>query len=67
MNPLTQLHSALSEGLHAGSDEECLDLAETIRSILVYLVNQIMASRASRIQFSESMRKLLDKRNPQSS
>ena len=67
MNPLTQLHSALSEGLHAGSDEECLDLAETIRSILVYLVNQIMASRASRNQFSESMRKLLDKRNSQSS
>lgn len=67
MNPLTQLHSALSEGLHAGSDEECLNLAEAIRSILVYLVNQIMASRTSRNQFSESMRKLLDKRNSQSS
>ena len=67
INPLTQLHSALSEGLHAGSDEECLELAETIRSILIFLVNQIMASRASRVQFSESMRKLLDKRNPQSS
>lgn len=67
MNPLAQLHSALSEGLHAGSDEDCLDLAETIRSILIYLVNQIMASRASRNQFSESMRKLLDKRNSWSS
>lgn len=26
-NPLTLLHTALSEGLHATSDEECLELA----------------------------------------
>jgi hypothetical protein len=67
MNPLSQLHSALSEGLHAGSDEECLEFAEAIRGIMVFLVNQIMVSRASGQQFTESMRKLLDKRNGQTS
>jgi hypothetical protein len=34
-NPLTLLHSALSEGLHAHSDEACLDLAGTIRVVLM--------------------------------
>jgi hypothetical protein len=33
-NPLTLLHKALSEGLHAGSDEECLEIAHNIRVIL---------------------------------
>jgi hypothetical protein len=33
-NPLTLLHTALSEGLHAGSDEECLEIAHNIRVIL---------------------------------
>ena len=33
-NPLTLLHSALSEGLHAQSDVECLELAVSIRIVL---------------------------------
>ena len=33
-NPLTLLHKALSEGLHAGNDAECLEIAQNIRVIL---------------------------------
>jgi hypothetical protein len=40
-NPLTLLHDALSQGLHAETDEECLELAEAIRRILVELSGRI--------------------------
>ncbi len=33
-NPLTLLHTALSGGLHAGTDPECLEIAQDIRVIL---------------------------------
>lgn len=64
MNPLGVLHSALSEGLHAESDEECLEYADEIKQTLVYLVNQIERSKSASKRFTESMRKILDKRNP---
>jgi len=40
-NPLTLLHRALSEGLHEGSDEECLERAHTIRLVLTDLAERI--------------------------
>jgi hypothetical protein len=33
-NPLTLLHKALSEDLHNGTDEECLEIAKDIRLVL---------------------------------
>src|SRR5207249_2713810 len=33
-NPLTLLHNALSDGVHARSDSECLELATAIRRVL---------------------------------
>jgi hypothetical protein len=40
-NPLTLLHSALSEGLHDQSDDECLDLAHAVRVVLAELAERI--------------------------
>lgn len=40
-NPLTLLHDALSEGMHAQSDEDCLALATSIRTILSELVEKL--------------------------
>jgi hypothetical protein len=40
-NPLTLLHNALSKGLHANSDEECLNLAHHIRVILGELAENL--------------------------
>jgi uncharacterized protein YjaG (DUF416 family) len=62
MNPLQILHSALSEGLHAKSDDECLEYADQCRSIIVFLVNQIQITQNSAKSFSESMKKVLDKK-----
>ncbi len=62
MNPLSELHSALSEGLHASSEEECLEYAEAVRDILVYLVNQVQRQKEDAAKFTSGMRKLLDKK-----
>src|SRR6266481_2877257 len=40
-NPLTLLHTALSEGLHEQTDEECLALATSIRVVLTELADRI--------------------------
>jgi hypothetical protein len=40
-NPLTLLHSALSDGLHARDDQTCLSLAHAIRVVLAELSDRI--------------------------
>jgi hypothetical protein len=40
-NPLTLLHGALSEGIHAMTDESCLDAAASIRELLFALADRI--------------------------
>lgn len=62
MNPLGVLHSELSEGLHAESDEACLENANHIKSILIFLINQIIQSKESAKGFTESMKSLLIKK-----
>jgi hypothetical protein len=62
MNPLSVLHSTLSEGLHVQSDEICLGHAAQVRSILVFLVTQIKLTGEASKTFTDSMKKLLDKR-----
>ncbi|EMI15903.1 hypothetical protein RMSM_07173 [Rhodopirellula maiorica SM1] len=63
MNPLSLLHTTLSEGLHGQSDEQCLNKAEHIRNVLVFLVNQVMQAKESANTFTASMRKLLDRKS----
>lgn len=62
MNPLGELHRALSEGLHGRSDEECIALAMEIREVLVFLINQVAVTKTAGASFTDSMRKLLDRR-----
>jgi hypothetical protein len=62
MNPLGLLHDKLSEGLHAESDETCLEIAGGLRDILKFLSNEIIRHRESQKQFTESMRKVLEKK-----
>ena len=63
MNPLSALHSALSEGLHAETDEDCLENAGQIKGILIFLINQIIHSKEAAKQFTGSMKSLLDKKS----
>lgn len=62
MNPLGILHSELSEGLHAETDENCLEIATHIREILTFLVNQVIQSKSSAAKFTDSMKAILDKK-----
>lgn len=62
MNPLSVLHSALSEGLHDKNDEECLEIAAEIRTSLVYLIDRIIQSKQASTLFTESMKKILEKK-----
>lgn len=66
INPLDILHSMLSEGLHAETDENCLEYAEEIRECLIYLLNEVTQKRASAAQFTDRMKKFLDKRSTKS-
>jgi hypothetical protein len=63
MNPLGVLHSELSEGLHAESDQDCLENANHVRSILTFLINQIIQSKEAAKNFSTSMKSLLEKKS----
>ena len=62
MNPLGILHSELSEGLHADTDENCLEIATHVREILTFLVNQVIQSKSSASKFTDSMKAILDKK-----
>lgn len=65
MNPLALLHDLLSTGLHGGDDEECLEDAGQIRTVLVFLVDRIRHATEVKLAgdaFTASMKLLLDKR-----
>jgi hypothetical protein len=67
MNPLDVLHDCLSGGLHHGTEEECLDGAAMVRAALEYLIQQLAARGEGRRSFTDSMKKLLAKRQKESS
>lgn len=62
MNPLGILHTELSEGLHAETEENCLEIAAHVREILTFLVNQVIQSKSSASKFTDSMKAILDKK-----
>jgi hypothetical protein len=61
-NPLTLLHSALSEGLHAQTDEECLELAQDIRLVLSELAERISRALKDDHELDEAVGRLLKRR-----
>lgn len=61
MNPLSVLHEVLSEGLHGQTDEHCMDLSADVHTALEFLVNQTATTKAAKVAFTESMKKLLDR------
>lgn len=63
LNPLSILHSALSEGLHNLPDSECLRIANEIRETIIYLITQIKDQEYTAKKYSENMKKILDSKN----
>ena len=64
-NPLTLLHSALSEGIHDHTDEECLALATSIRVILTELAERTSQALKDDAELKEAVSKLMNRRSPQ--
>jgi hypothetical protein len=64
-NPLLLLHNAISSGLHNESDEECLELAASIRAILVELAESISAALRNDKELGAAIATLLKKREKQ--
>jgi hypothetical protein len=58
-SPLTLLHSALSEGLHARSDEECLTTAAAIRVVLAGLAERISFALTDHAELNSAVTQLL--------
>lgn len=58
-NPLTLLHAALSEGLHAESDEQCLELATSIRIVLTDLVERMGTAVKEEAALTSAVQRLL--------
>jgi hypothetical protein len=58
-NPLTLLHSALSEGLHVTSDEDCLEMATSIRVVLTELVERMATAVKEEAELKSAVQRLL--------
>jgi len=61
-NPLTVLYAALSDGLHAASDEHCLELAGSVRVVLTDLAERIDQALKDQTELHQAVSKLLAKR-----
>jgi hypothetical protein len=59
-NPLQTLHTALSEGIHELSDEECLQRAGDIRRVLGYFIPQLAAKELAKRDYKRGMQGLRD-------
>lgn len=58
-SPLMLLHGALSEGLHAGTDEECLELATSIRIVLTELAERISIALKDETELKQAIGNLI--------
>lgn len=62
-NPLTLLHSALSQGLHTQSDEECLEIASSVRIMLIELSDRIDQALKDEEGLKRAITKLLERKS----
>jgi hypothetical protein len=62
-NPLTLLHSALSEGLHAMSDEQCLEIATSIRVVIADFAERMSQVLKDEAEVTTAVSRLLNKKS----
>ena len=60
-NPMTLLHSALSEGLHAKTDQQCLELAHDVRVVLAELADRIGQALKDEAELNTAISRLAKK------
>ncbi|WP_339681977.1 hypothetical protein [uncultured Hyphomonas sp.] len=62
-NPLTLLHSALSDGLHDRTDDECLSIAHDVRIVLAELSERIVAALKDTAELTSAVDRLSSARS----
>ncbi|HHZ8352635.1 TPA: hypothetical protein ACWMJN_001209 [Morganella morganii] len=60
-NPLTLLHSALSEGVHEHDDQICLDLASSVRTVLFEFAEKLAFALKEKKELYAAVNKLANK------
>jgi hypothetical protein len=60
-NPLTLLHDALSDGIHTLSDEECLQRATVVRTVLAALAQRLAELSTENSDLKKAVSTLLQK------
>ena len=58
-NPLTLLHTALSRGLHADTDEQCLELAHDVRVVLAELAERLGQALKDEAELNTAVTRLM--------
>ncbi len=58
-NPLSLLHSALSEGLHQQSEEVCLEIATSVRVVLAELSERLGQALKDEAELSKAITRLM--------
>jgi hypothetical protein len=61
-NPLTLLHTALSEGLHEHTEQECLEIAQGIRLVLTELAERISQALKEEAELKKAVSRLLNRK-----
>ncbi len=61
-NPLTLLHTALSEGLHEHTDKECLEIAQEIRVVLTELAERFSQALKEEAELQTAVSRLLSRK-----
>jgi hypothetical protein len=61
-NPFTLLHGALSEGLHDGSDQDCLVAASDIRLILIEFADRLADAMKEQRELDAALTRLMSRK-----
>jgi len=61
-NPLTLLHSALSEGVHEHNDHECLELASSVRTVLFEFAERLGQALKEEAELNAAINRLANKK-----
>ncbi len=61
-NPLKLLHRALSEGLHANTDEACLELASSVRVVMTELAERIGQALKDEKELQDAVTRLMHRK-----
>ena len=60
-NPILLLHSALSEGVHALNDEQCLELSGSIRIVLGELADRLSQALKDEVALNKALSSLMNR------